>query len=103
MFELLKTGRLARRSFLFYQMFRDPSSALLTTMTVRMESSVTLSIRVIEIEQQYRDEQKMFREAATGLFLPGVYELPVQTVQDQDWKALPLPFLVSCSESFHQP
>ena len=34
-------------------MFRVPSSALLTTMTVRMESSATLSIQVIEFSQEF--------------------------------------------------
>ena len=35
------------------QMFRVLSSALLTTMTVRMESSAALSIRVIEFAQKF--------------------------------------------------
>ena len=34
-------------------MFRVPFSALLTTMTVRMESSATLSIQVIEFSQEF--------------------------------------------------
>ena len=41
------------------------------------------------------NEEKVVREAATGVFLPGLHQLSVQTVQNQDWKAMPLPFLVS--------